>query len=336
MVDVTDLTRPGRNILAGSDPFELFLKKFSGEVANAFEIATVMMPIVRVRTITQGKTAQFPATGRVANVYHIAGKDVLDNGNGELQILETGERTILVDRSNISPVFIDELEELINHWDIRGPVATEIALSLARNADEKLQQMVIIGAASALGAVVDQPGGTVLSGAVIPELANSDTDGSALAEGLRRAQVALNEKNVPQGDRFCVTSPNGASLLAQQVDFLERDFGNGENGSPKEGMIGKMFGFSIRMSNQLPTTDRSMDATLLPGHATGVLNDYRVDATNTTAICFHRSAVGTVKLRDITMEMESSVQHQGTLILAKNAQGHGVLREDACVQIKTA
>jgi hypothetical protein len=51
---------------------------------------------------------------------------------------------------------------------------------------------------------------------------------------------------------------------------------------------------------------------------------------------FHRSAFGTVKLMDLAVEAERSVRHQGHLIVASYAMGHGILRPEAAVEIRTA
>ena len=50
----------------------------------------------------------------------------------------------------------------------------------------------------------------------------------------------------------------------------------------------------------------------------------------------HKSAVGTVKLLDLSMQSAYDVRRQGTLIVSRYAVGHGVLRPDAAVELKTA
>jgi hypothetical protein len=40
-----------------------------------------------------------------------------------------------------------------------------------------------------------------------------------------------------------------------------------------------------------------------------------------------------VKLMDLSTEMEYSVRHQGTLIVAKYAMGHGILRPECAVEL---
>jgi len=63
-------SRLGALNAAGGDPDALFLKVFSGEVLTTFQENNVMMPLHRVRTISSGKTAQFPVTGVAAAKYH--------------------------------------------------------------------------------------------------------------------------------------------------------------------------------------------------------------------------------------------------------------------------
>ncbi len=48
---------------ASGDTNALFLKVFSGEVLAAFQRQNKMLPLTTVRTISQGKSATFPAVG---------------------------------------------------------------------------------------------------------------------------------------------------------------------------------------------------------------------------------------------------------------------------------
>ena len=61
-----------------------------------------------------------------------------------------------------------------------------------------------------------------------------------------------------------------------------------------------------------------------------------VDATSTAALVMHKAAVGTVKLMDLAMESDYDIRRQGTLMVAKYAMGHGILRPAAAVELKTA
>ena len=79
--------------LSGSGVDELFLKVFSGEVLTTFEETNLMMGLHRVRTITSGKTAQFPVTGVASAKYHTPGESVLVDNAAYLSSINHGEKT---------------------------------------------------------------------------------------------------------------------------------------------------------------------------------------------------------------------------------------------------
>jgi hypothetical protein len=68
----------------------------------------------------------------------------------------------------------------------------------------------------------------------------------------------------------------------------------------------------------------------------GENNTYSGDFTNTVGVAFQKAAIGTVKLNDLTMQMTSGdfeVMYQGTLMVAKYAMGHGILRPECAVEL---
>ena len=72
-------------IEGGSDNDALFLKKFSGEILQAFEESNIFKPLHTIRTIENGKSAQFPVTGIASANYHTPGENIADGGNSYLQ-----------------------------------------------------------------------------------------------------------------------------------------------------------------------------------------------------------------------------------------------------------
>lgn len=330
----TSFTRPGAVGSGTSDEIELFLRVFSGEVAEAYEKASVMLPRSRVRRIQNGKSATFPATGTLTAGYFAAGTDITE-AEGTGNRLQVGERLIYVDRILRAWSFVDSLEEMMNHYDVRGPISRKIGYALADTADSQLLKLVALGAQSASGPITAQPGGTVLSGTDIPELATADTDGSALMEGLRQAAQVLDELNVPKMGRYCAVLPAQYYRLVEQTEFINRDLGNEGNGSLRQGEIMRAWGFQILMSNNVPTTDTSGGSDDNQ-HGGGNGNSYLVDATNTVALCWQEDAVGTVRIKDVNSVVHNSPLHGGTFLIGEIGQGHGVLREEACIQIVTA
>jgi hypothetical protein len=91
----------------------LQLKVYAGEVVTAFEKHTIMLDKHNVRTIKNGKSAQFPVIGRMPDAeYHTPGAEILG------QDILHGERDISIDRLLISHIFIDNLDEVMTHFDV--------------------------------------------------------------------------------------------------------------------------------------------------------------------------------------------------------------------------
>ena len=88
----------------------LFLKVFAGEVLQTFETSAVMKPLHMIRTITSGKSAQFPVTGIASAKYHKPGTDVLvDNGHdgsGYVTAYKHVEKIINIDDLLLATTFI--------------------------------------------------------------------------------------------------------------------------------------------------------------------------------------------------------------------------------------
>ena len=91
-------TSPSRSglISGGSDNDALFLKVFSGEILTAFEQNNVMKDLHMMRTISSGKSAQFPVSGIATAKYHTPGVNIADSGNSMLSSIGMNERVITI------------------------------------------------------------------------------------------------------------------------------------------------------------------------------------------------------------------------------------------------
>ena len=303
----------------------MFLKLFAGEVLTAFEEQNVMLPVTTVRTINSGKTAQFPALGRTTAAYHTPGAEIT-GGN-----VKTNEITINIDDLLISSVFIDSLEETMNHFDVRGPYAQEIGAALAKRMDENLLRLVDIGAQN------QTPTDTGLeAGIEIDTGSDALTDGDNVAKYIFQAAQKFDENHVPQENRYAVMPPSMFYALIQSAKAVNRDWSPNASGSYQGGSVMQVAGVNILKSNHLTTSNYTA--------VDGENNSY-VDANNTANnpgnfestqfLAFHSSAVGTVKLKDISIEAEYDMRRQGTLMVAKCAVGHGVLRPESCIKFYT-
>ena len=311
------LSLPGQNNGAGvSDA--LFLKLFAGEVLTAFNENNVMKALHRERTIPHGKSASFPVIWKANARYHTPGTAIL----GDNKILH-GEKIINIDDLLISDVTIYDLDDAKNHYEIRGEYSKQVGAALAREYDCKTMRVAIL-AARAGGNVTGAPGGSTLTDATF------GTNGKALAEGIFDCAQAFDEKDVPDNDRVVLVKPAQYYLLAQETDLINKDWGGA--GVYADGSILKVANIRIVKTNNLPTT-------VVPDLATGEKNSYGGDFSNVVAVAFTRDALGTVKLRDLAVQRSGSdfnIVYQSTLLVAKYAMGHGILRPECAIELVKA
>ena len=309
----------------GTNFNELFLKVFSGEVLSAFTRNNIFNDQLHsVRTITSGKSAQFPVLGTATASYHTPG-NLLTGGNQ----IRHGERIISIDDLLIADVFVSRLEELKNHYDIRAQYADELGKALAKTYDENVAKM-IANASRASSTLTGIAGGLTLtlgSG----NTASANVSGDEIAAAIYDIAQTFDERDIPPTDRFCVLPPAEYYKLAESATrTVNADFNPGGNGSFAQGNVQFVAGIPILKSNNIPQSNVS-------SNPSGANNTYSGDDSKTIGLVFHKSAVGTVKLMDMTTEItgnDYATMYQGTLMVAKYALGHGILRPECAATIK--
>lgn len=304
-------------INGSGDASALFLKIFAGEVLTSFERTNVTMDKHYVRTIANGKSAQFPVMGRADAYYHTPGQEILGGK------IKHAERTITIDDLLISPTFIANIDEAKNHYDVRSVYTNEMGSKLANVMDRHVLQMGVLAARSSKTIDdADQSGGSTITGV-------DGASGDSLADAMFEAAKLLDEKNVPEDQRFMYVRPAQFYAMAKSTKILNRDWGG--EGSYAGGNVIRVAGITIIKTNNLPKANvaaGTVDA--------GTGDKYAGDYTKTLGLIMHPSAVGTVKLLDLGMESEYQISRQGTLLVAKYAVGHGILRPEAAIEIASA
>jgi hypothetical protein len=298
----------------------LFLKVYAGEVLTSFEQATVTADKHLIRTISSGKSAQFPVMGRSSASYHTAGTEIVGTA------LNHNEKVITINDLLISHHFIANIQEAKNHYDVRSIYSSEMGRALAFQMDKHVLQMMLAAATTTTANVGDTsyPSGTVITDS------DANTSASSLIGSIFEAAEALDDNYVPSEGRYCFLKPEQYYLLANASNAVNVDFSG--RGSIADGTVPQIAGINLIKTPHLPTanvTGTGVDA----GGAGGAQT---VSAANTVAVISHTSSVGTVKLMDLAVESEYDIRRQGTLMVAKYAMGHGVLRPEAAVQIQTA
>lgn len=297
-------------INGAGDADALFLKVFAGEVLTAFDTAQIMMPLHLVRTIQSGKSAQFPVTWKVNASYHTVGAEIVG------QTSNANERIINVDDYLIADVFTAEIDELMNHYDARSIYSHQVAEALGQEFDKHILQLCVLASRAGANVTGGQAGESVTN-------ASLGTSGTDCADAIFDAAQKLDEHDVPETERFAVFKPAQYYLLAQTTNVLNKDWGG--RGSYADGKVLEVAGVTIRKSNNLPSTNIATGPTA-----------YQGDFTNTKGVVFHKSAVGTVKLRDLSVMSQYDLRRLGTLIVAKLLLGSDYLRPESSIELKTA
>jgi len=328
---------------------DLFLKVFAGEVLQTFETAAVMKPLHMLRTITSGKTAQFPVTGIASAKYHKPGTDVLvDNGHDSatyVTAFKHAEKTINIDDLLLATTFIDKLDEAKNHYDVRSIYSQELGRALAKQFDKNLIGLACLAAATFASTVPTARTETLTGTGAGTLLTNAAYNGGAgavpaagideLVDQLYDMAAAFDTKNVPSEERYCVVTPTTYYRLINSADGLalvNRDYGNESNGSYADARLLQIAGFKIIRSNNAASVYGQDVSTTVTGVNNGTA--YGANFTRVVAACFQKMAVGTVKLMDLSMESEYDIRLQGHMMVAKYAMGHGILRPE-CAGIIT-
>jgi len=292
---------------ATGDAKALFLKVFGGEVLTAFEETNVFADKHMVRTIQSGKSAQFPATWKFAAETHTPGAEI--NGT----VMKHAERVITIDDLLIAHAFLANIDEAMNHYDVRSIYSTQLGAALAREYDINVARNGILAARdSATITGGTDAGGTLADNAYA-------TTGATIASGIYTARQILDEGDVNEA-AYCYLRPAQFYLAVQETGNINRDWGGA--GSFSKGTLPEIGGVAIVKTNNLPSTN-----------VTGAT--YNGDFSKTQGLVMTQSAVGTVKLMDLAMESEYDIRRQGTLMVAKYAMGHGILRPEAAVELAT-
>ena len=305
----------------------LFLKVFSGEVMTAFAEGTVTEGRVVVRNIANGKSAQFPILGKTTASYHTPGTEITG-----LQ-LPANEQIITIDDLLISSLFLSNIDEAKNHYDVRGPYAQEIGNALAYAHDKQILALGVLAARGASPVSGEAAGGSILDAGML-----SDTTGAKLISALFAAAQKMDEKFIPADGRTAYLSPAAFYLIAQNPTVLNSLYGAG--GSLAAAGVPRIAGIELVKTNHAPFgTTVAADGSAVTGGAGlggGGANKYAGVFTGTVGLVMHKAAIGTVKLMDLAMESQYDIRRQGTLMVAKYAMGHGVLRPAAAIELKTA
>jgi len=275
---------------------------------------------VYTKSISQGYSASFPATGLAAAGYHAPGTEIVGAS------MNHNEVTINTDGIWYASAFIAEWDEIVNHFDVRSEYAKQLGEALAKDLDQKLLIASILSARDTAN-VTGVPGGSDIDLPSGVTAVTSSGFASGFAEALFAAKQVLVENSVTES-AFCVTGPAQYLKLAQETDLYNKDWASA-GGDYTQGVIKTVAGIDIVMSNNLPSTDGVTTPT-------GANNTYAGDFALTAGIVMTKSSVGLLKRKGLTVEKNYDPRRFGTLLTARHCFGAAPLRPETAVEIKFA
>ena len=335
-------TRPAGSLSADT---ALFLKVFSGEILTAFNETNVAKDLIMTRTISSGKSAQFPVTGKAEAKYHSPGDHLVDDSY--LSQIAHNEKVINIDDMLVASTMIPRIEEVKNHYDLRSIYSAELGKALAKRLDIQILNTLFAAGLTTTPNVTGGDTGTQILGA-------DTTTAGGLVEALFEVARSLDEKEVPSDDRFAILTPyQYYKLLTADNVAINKDTSSGSADSAK-GNIVEVAGIKLYKSPHLagvqvaasaktnddnavansPFANTAISGSTSPGYK-GDLDGVATGGDDLGFVAGHSSAVGCVKLLDLATESEYLIERQATLFVAKYAMGLGVLRPESAVVVNT-
>ena len=326
--------RFGTDVRDTSDDRGLFLKVFSGEVLNAFNEANITERRMLEKTITQGKSDQFPKTWKTETEYHTPGQEMLG------QDTEETENVITVDKTLVSHIGISDIDEAMSHFQVRQEYTRQLGEAVSKTVDKNRFRTAILtsrnqaanGVNYGVPANSSFPSGFEIDDA---EIAGSLTalGGEAYWQAFRRASVYAGNHDINENDVMYGALPPAAFDALQWAQtstgnhfvLQNRDF---HPAGESQGAIKTMLQINnirIFRSNNIPQVNEASD--------TSVFSKYRGDFSGVLGVVWHPSAVGTVKLRGMQTAMQRDERRGEDFIVTRTVMGHGPVRNLGAMSI---
>ena len=255
-----------------------------------------------------------PALGTATAGYYTPGTEIVGRNS-----IASSERVITIDNVLLANEYITEFDELQSHFDVRGEYAKQMGEALADQFDRNVARNLVL-ASRASATITGGNGGANITNASV------GTDAAVLAASVYTMAQTFDQKGLPENDRYVAVLPAQYYLMVQKTDLINKDW-NG-SGSYSAGQMGTVAGVTIVKTNKVPTANDSANSNIPVG--------YRANYSTTVAIGWTPGAVGTVSLMDIRSETFWDPRRQSTLLLAKYACGHGILRPECAIEFKSA
>jgi hypothetical protein len=311
-------SRPGAK-LNGADDRQLFAVEFLAQVLEAWAQTNDYESFYFQKNITTGKAEEFPIIGRKRDATdHEPGEEVLGGS------IEGNSVQIGLDKMVVDSVFIADIDELITHFELRGPYARQLAESLATVFCQRVAQLHILASR-----VTTPPytGGPVPGYAWNAAMA---TDPNAIENGYFGAKEYIKTRDV------------GGSLRARLkwAQYLLCARYSGFQGTNPAGLTA-----AAPFTQDGRRTGEMMPFAGIPTHPTNFMpstkvitgpSKYQGDFTTTVGHIGTEMAVGILERKAPSVTVVKAPTRLGTLLIASQLHGGGILRPECSYELASA
>lgn len=312
-------SRPGVKGTATADDRALFLREFGGYVITSYDGAIGQYNDLRwIKNITQGKSDTFPIIGRK--------RDAAEHEPGELIVggkIENNEIEISLDKMIFDSVFLPEIDELMNHIDVAAQYAHQLGQSLGELQATRIARMHILAGRfyDVAGVPTNVPNGQPAPGYYFH--ANLKTDATKIEEFAFQGRQYILENDI-SGDMPKMMLPWAQYLLFAR-SFGVSDFKEAAGGGSKvTGTVGKVANIGIEGTNFMPKSN------VTTGNP-----KYQGNFSTTVGHISTAKAVGSLERRGVRLTRKDQEERLGTLMIASQFNGHGVLRPEMAYEGRT-
>ncbi len=318
MSDYTDArSRPGQKLNTGTDDRELFMREFGDMVLQAWEETNEYEGLTWTKNITQGKADTFPIIGRKRNATEHTPGEIILGGK-----IEHNEIEISLDRIVVDSVFVAEIDELLNHYDVMAPYARQLGESLSTTYDRRVAIMHILASRVTTrpygaGLTFEQGAGPLPNGYFHADV---DTD-PAHMEAAAFAAVEWIKRFDLGGGPIEYRLGWAQYLALSKYSTIDSTQWSG-SGNRAAGKVGLVAGIQPKGTNHIPRSN-----------ITTGLQKYQGNFTATVGHIGNRMAVGTLARRGMKVVMKEQEDRLGTLLIASKFNGHGILRAECSFEV---
>lgn len=319
-----NVSRLGQVNMTG-DALSLFYKTFTGEVMTAFDQKTIMLDKHQVRNIESGKSVGFNHMGKARGRYHSPGTEILG------QKIPHAETIITIDDLLIADTFIANIDDAMNHYEVRAEYSAELGKALARTFDKQALRAAFASARSA-NKIAGMPGGSSITLPAGFTGLSTLARAQALAEAIFKAHQTFVEKDVDLEGVFATVSPADYFTLVQNKELLNKDWGG--LGSYAMADLPMIAGIPLVTCNHMPNQLDAVDGNgEILDRGDIIHSKYAGDYSKARALVMTPKAIGSVRLLDVVVESDYDIRRQGDLFVAKTLVGTGTVRPECAQEI---